>query len=64
MYFLQSLPQGTAVSLCLISVNDDDGNRAEGASDVRGNKQCGVKQLLQLKSILSDISPSTRYKFS
>lgn len=32
-----------AVPLCLIFVNDDEGNRAEEASDVRENKHCGVK---------------------
>jgi len=37
-----------AFSLCLISVNDHDGNRAEGASAVRGNKHYGVKQLLYI----------------
>lgn len=37
-----------AVSLCLMSVSDDDGNRAEGASDVRRNKHCGVKQLFYI----------------
>lgn len=37
-----------AVSLSLISVNGNDGNAAEGASDVRGNKHCDVKQLLYI----------------